>query len=251
MRSWEEARKEHLAVVLEKYNIDNILGIFAYGSQNYNAQSADSDWDTKVIYIPSFDELVLSSIVNETIELPNGEHCVIKDIREMIKNYLKQNINFTETLFTEYKWINPSYRTEWEELKSYRSDIVYYSPYATVKSISGQILHTLHQDPSNEKKIANAYRLTLFLTKYLDGFPYNDCIKLSSAERNEFRLLKHCRHSEAYKQAYVSTIKQTLEKLNDIPFKENEYDKQRIKSSLKALQIKIFKRQVVKALLTS
>ena len=108
MRTWEEAKQEHLAEVLKKYKIQNIVGIFAYGSQNYNAHTADSDWDTKVIYVPSFNELVLSSPVNETLEFPNGEHCEIKDIREMVKNFKKQNINFTEILFTKFNWINPN-----------------------------------------------------------------------------------------------------------------------------------------------
>lgn len=218
MRSWEEAKQEHLAEVLKKYNIQNIVGIFAYGSQNYNSYTEDSDWDTKVIYVPSFEELTLSSPVNETIELSNGEHCEIKDIREMVKNFKKQNINFTEILFTKYNWVNPNYEPYWKMLTAYKEDIVTYNPNVAVQSICGQILHTLKQNPNDGKKIANAFRLTLFLTKYLDGANYSDCIVLSPEERREFLCIKKQVYSIEKQKAYVDTIKNTVSKI-----KENVY----------------------------
>ena len=218
MRSWEEAKQEHLAEVLKKYNIQNIVGIFAYGSQNYNSDTENSDWDTKVIYVPSFEDLALSSPVSETLELSNGEHCEIKDIREMVKMFKKQNINFTEILFTKYNWVNPQYESEWKIVTKYKEIIIRYNPNIAVQSICGQILHTLKQNPEDGKKIANAYRLTLFLVKYLDGFNYEDCITLSSEEREEFLSIKYKQYSETRLQSYVNIVKNTVNILKNTSY---------------------------------
>ena len=180
MTKWETALELHKQNLLRKgYKEENILGIFAYGSQNYNLDTEDSDWDTKAIVVPSFRDLVLEDTVSEQIEIYNiyngiyccdkdstGEHCEVKDIREMVNMFKKQNINFIEILFTEYKWINPIYKDIWKKyFEDNRERIAYYDMYKTLESICGQSLHTIKQNPTNGKKIANAYRLYIFLMK--------------------------------------------------------------------------------------
>ena len=60
MTKWETALELHKQNLLRKgYKEENILGIFAYGSQNYNLDTENSDWDTKAIIVPSFRDLVL------------------------------------------------------------------------------------------------------------------------------------------------------------------------------------------------
>ena len=111
MRPWEQALEEHLwAVERAGYKRENILGIFAYGSQNYGVATENSDWDTKAIIVPDWQNLVLRPPVSMEIHLANEEHCEVKDIREIVNMFKKQNINFVEILFTEYKWINPLYQ---------------------------------------------------------------------------------------------------------------------------------------------
>ena len=106
MRKWEDALKEHKQAILDKgYKEEQLLGIFLYGSQNYGCETEESDVDTKAIYIPTFEELCFDDPVSKEIQLKNDEHCEIKDIREMVKNFQKQNINFLEILFTD-KCIN-------------------------------------------------------------------------------------------------------------------------------------------------
>ena len=198
----EMAIKLHKQNLFKKgYKEENILGIFVYGSQNYNLDTEDSDWDTKAIIVPSFRDLVLEDTVSEQIEIYNiyngiyccdkdstGEHCEVKDIREMVNMFKKQNINFIEILFTEYKWINPIYRDIWKKyFEDNRERIAYYDMYKTLESICGQSLHTIKQNPTNGKKIANAYRLYIFLMKYIKEKPYKECITLNDDIR-EFLL---------------------------------------------------------------
>lgn len=187
MRPWEEALKEHKNALLKHgYKEENILGIFAYGSQNYQVETENSDWDTKAIIVPNYEKLIMNYPVSNEIHLPNGEHCEVKDIREIASMFKKQNINFLEILFTDYKWLNPYYARLWEfYFESKKEDIAHYDVNKTVQSICGQAIHTLNQNPFNGKKIANGYRLLQFLERYLAGVNYRDCIVLPAYEREK------------------------------------------------------------------
>ena len=77
------------------------------GSQNYNLDDENSDVDTKSIVIPTWRKMVLDKQpLSTTLEMPDSSHVDIKDAREMIACYKKQNVNFVETLFTDYYKIN-------------------------------------------------------------------------------------------------------------------------------------------------
>ena len=108
--------EQHHKFVCEHYPESQILGVFLYGSQNYDLDTPFSDVDTKAIYIPTFEEVVFNQPISKELHLPNGEHCEVKDIREFVKNLYKQNINFVEVLFTDYKVINELYKDLWYEV---------------------------------------------------------------------------------------------------------------------------------------
>ena len=58
----------HKEAVLKKYPEYQILGIFLYGSQNYNIATEKSDVDTKAIIIPTVEQLAFKPVRTETIE---------------------------------------------------------------------------------------------------------------------------------------------------------------------------------------
>ena len=177
MRNIKQALQEHKEKILEHYAEDQLLGVFVYGSQNYNIATENSDVDTKAILIPNIHDLVLGKPVSRELHLDNGEHCEVKDIREMIKMFAKQNINFIEILFTKYYLINPKYKDIWETyfIKN-RELIAYMDMRQTLNSVCGQTIHTLKQKPENYKHFANGLRLYYFLKYYLLELPYENCI---------------------------------------------------------------------------
>ena len=179
MRDIELAIQEHKQKVLELYPEHKILGIFLYGSQNYNIATENSDVDTKAIIVPNLYNLAIKPIKTHTIELENGEHCEVMDIMHLVANFRKQNINFVEVLFTDYYWINPLYEMDWKIwFKDIREDIAVYNPAYCLKTICGQAIHTLKQDKTDAKKYANGLRLRNFLIKYFDEkvLSYKECI---------------------------------------------------------------------------
>ena len=175
--------KEHYDFVCEQYNEDQILGVFLYGSQNYNLHTELSDVDTKAIYIPTLAELAFEKPISKELHLPNGEHCEVKDIREIIKNFKKQNINFIELLYTDYCILNDKYKKLWlETFVVARECIARYDVHQGIHSMSHQALHTLRQAVNSHdgaevaKKISNAMRLLYFLERYVRGESYIKCL---------------------------------------------------------------------------
>lgn len=187
----QEKVQVHLDHLIEQgYNKDRILGVFLYGSQNYNLDTAESDVDTHAIILPSFEEMCLEkNWLSKEYHLPGNEHIVIKDIREYAKQMLKQNINFLEILFTEYKWVNPKYE---ELFNTYfinnRETIARYNMGATVKSVAAQALHTFDQFENNEdsKKLKKFLFFGEFLNRFYEKeLPYEECLKMDYYARKK------------------------------------------------------------------
>ena len=189
---------EHAAAAeLLLMNENRIAFIALQGSQNYGLDYEGSDIDTKCVVLPTFDEIVDNrKPVSLTHIMENEEHCDVKDIRLMFDCYKKQNVNFVETLFTDYIWINPMYKEEVEYLLSHREDIARYCPYRAVKCMKGMVLEkrhalqhpypnkiaTLEQYGYDPKQLHHIVRLYDFMVKYTNENSYKDCLVPSNKE---------------------------------------------------------------------
>ena len=184
-----ERLQHDYAITRAKYEV---LGVFLFGSQNYNCQTDTSDIDTKVIVIPTLDEMILGQIkINETIPCGDGE-ITIFDIKHMHDYIKKQNINFLEILFTDYYIINPKYETIWEDMRKHAEKIARLNEFAAVQCINGVFMNKykklFHAVPSNAaaiekygydgKALADCIRLYQVLTHYIQKSSYAECLKL-------------------------------------------------------------------------
>lgn len=141
-----EKNKQLEKVVLESVEAVKKLGytpLYAanYGSHNYNLDinSIDyqSDIDTKVIILPTLEELVWDSKpVSTTIEIGSGQ-CDIKDIRAFIPTLLKANIQFLEILCARVCWINPDYEEEFKWFIDNLDNLIKESKNELLRSIKG------------------------------------------------------------------------------------------------------------------
>lgn len=114
-----------------------VLGVFLYGSQNYELDTPMSDIDSKIIILPSIDDIVLRrKAVSTSVEVAGGL-TDIKDIRVMFEMYKKANINFLETLFTNYYILNPEYATNFVPMWNRREDIAKFNLFSMRKAVFG------------------------------------------------------------------------------------------------------------------
>lgn len=152
-----------------------VYGVFLYGSQNYGLNVPSSDIDTKAIVIPTFSDLVHRKPVSKVRDFACGE-CDIKDIREMIASYKKQNVNFIETLFTKYFYVNPEFEEMHKELIEKREEIAHFDEHKTLDCFNGLMKQAkkrlVREGGYNKKALMNMYKYKAMTEKYINGKDY-------------------------------------------------------------------------------
>lgn len=183
--------REHYEEAKTIFDESRIVGIFLYGSQNYGLDGPDSDVDTKCILVPTFEEICFNKKpVSYTHVRSNDEHIEFKDIRLMLNEFRKQNMNFVEILFTSYCIVNPIYKDYWDYVTNHREEIAHYRPALTVKVMAGMAnekRHALcHPYPAklkvlalfgyDPKQLTHQIRILNFIRDYKAGKPYAECM---------------------------------------------------------------------------
>ena len=174
---------------------EQIIGIFYQGSGNYGLDTEASDVDTKLIVVPSLRDVALNhSAISTTHIRDNGEHIDIKDVRLILQNFKKQNINSLEILFTPYKYFGLSrYYQFWKNLEKPNEEIARYNPTRFIQTILGMSRSTFqeleHRTPANaqlinkygynSKKLCHLIRFNEVLRNYLDGKSFKECLLMS------------------------------------------------------------------------
>ena len=182
---------EHALHAIDVYNKDWFV-LCLQGSQNYGMADENSDIDSKILLIPSLEDLVLNKpAISHTLEMPdNQEHVDCKDVRDFFKIFRKSNINFVEILFTDYWIVNHKYADLWLELRSKNEDLARINPYAAVSCMKGMAhekrkaldheypsrAHMIEQYGYDPKQLSHLVRINYFLKKYTEKKSYQNCI---------------------------------------------------------------------------
>ena len=185
--------QEQYNEALKHFPEDRIVGIFLQGSQNYGLATDESDIDSKLIVLPTFEDICFArKPVSTTHICENDEHIDFKDIRLMFQTFRKQNLNFIEILFTEYRIINPLYEDLWNELIAQNELIGRYNLHravTTMKGIASEKFHALeHRYPSrvevidkfggyDSKQLHHLIRIYDFIINFIEGKEYSICLR--------------------------------------------------------------------------
>lgn len=184
--------REHYNESLQYFSEYQIVGIFYQGSGNYGLDYEKSDIDTKLIVIPSFEDIAFNrKPVSTTHVRENDEHIDFKDIRLYMQTFRKQNLNFLEILFTDFKIVNPEHEANWGVLVDNRERIARYNPYQAIKSMKGIAMekyHAMeHEYPSkievlkkygyDPKQLHHLLRVEEYIGRYIAGESYEDCLR--------------------------------------------------------------------------
>lgn len=205
---------EYYEELMTHYSSGSILGVFLYGSQNYQFSWEGSDIDAKAIYIPRLEEIaLLKQPVSREYHMSNGAHVEVKDIRLMWQMWKKQNMNFVEILFTDYYLTHKWYTNKWETISALNEQIAHYNPSYAVTSAYYQAYNTLKQGLTG-KKVANAMRISIYLNKYLQGKSYKECMSLSKEQRDHLLPIK-IENKEFDDDEFIEDIKEGLNKALD------------------------------------
>ena len=184
--------REHYEEALEYFDESRIVGIFLQGSQNYGLDYEGSDVDTKLIVLPSFEDIAFNKKpVSTTHMRANKEHIDFKDLRLYMQTFRKQNLNFLEILFTEFKILNPRYEGMWNILVENRERIARYNEFQAIKSMKGIAMEKYHamkhpypskldlieQFGYDGKQTHHLIRVEDYLERYIAGESYESCLR--------------------------------------------------------------------------
>ena len=197
--------QEHYEEALQHFPKHQIVGCFLQGSQNYGLDYEGSDIDTKLIVVPSFADICLNrKPISTTHVRENNEHIDWKDVRLYMETFRKQNLNFLEILFTDFYIINPMYKEEWMRLVANRERIARMNPFRAVKSMKGiahekyaamekpypSKLEIINKYGMDGKQVSHLIRVDDYLSRYIQGELYLDCLNPSSEKVDEIMAYK-------------------------------------------------------------
>ena len=184
--------KEHLDEALQNPKIHDWFMIAVNGSYNYDMDTPQSDIDSKLLVIPSLEQLVSGKSLNYLHCMSdNDEHVEVKDIRHYFTTMLKQNINFIETLYAQVWIVNPVYLRLFHYLFDMRDVISGCNPLATIHCIQGtahqKYKQMLQSSPARAAEIENygfdrkslhhLVRCVFFGEYYMEGTSYQECLQ--------------------------------------------------------------------------
>ena len=183
--------EKHLEDFKKEYPKTEFVGIFLQGSQNYNLDYEDSDVDTKMILLPSFEDFIrVNKPMSHTYIRENNEHIDLKDIRLIVDIFKKQNVNFVEILFSDYMILNDRFKDAFQPMLDNRERIARFNPYGALNCMVGMSLEKYkaleHPYPSilpkiekfgyDPKQLHHIFRMRDFIQRYVNGEPYKDCL---------------------------------------------------------------------------
>ena len=163
------------------YPQDQIFGIFTFGKINYGFAENISDILVKMYYLPSLEEMCTSiEFKDEEIEY-NNHKIIIKDIRLILDNILKQEGTTMECFFTNNYIITPKFKTVYmDNIIAKREDIFHCNPKKRVEQSVSKAYEDIkkYQETGNAEFLFNACRRRLATSLYIAGEPVQNCIKL-------------------------------------------------------------------------
>lgn len=221
----------------------DVLFVALQGSQNYNldvyTDEYKSDIDCMAVILPKLEDIIDNkNAVSTTIVLDNNEHINVKDIRLMFELFYKQNIQFLEILFTEYKIVNKQYKQLLEPLFKNAEKIAQYDKYRLYNGISGMAKEKYkaleHPYPSikykiekygyDGKQLSHIIRLYQFISNLLNGKTYKESLtyfepklkgKVMYAKLNKYHL-EEARELATYYTIQIHTLKEHYMNNNDL-----------------------------------
>lgn len=227
--------KEHLDEALQNPKIYDWFMIAVNGSYNYNMDTPQSDIDSKLLVIPSLEQLVNGKSLNYLHCMSdNGEHVEVKDIRHYFATMLKQNINFVETLYAQVWIINPVYMRLFHYLFEMRDVISGCNPIATIHCIQGtahqKYKQMLQSSPARAAEIENygfdrkslhhLVRCVFFGEYYMEGTSYQECLQNNDVP-NIRRMIMNLKTTTVLNREYAINIAEDM--LNGFDTKVDSY----------------------------
>lgn len=163
------------------YPQDQIFGLFTFGKVNYGFAEKVEDILVKMYYLPSLEEMCTSIEFKDEVIEYNNHHIIIKDIRLILDNILKQEGTTMECFFSKNYIITPKFKTVYmDNIIAKREEIFHCNPGKRVKQSVERAQNEIidFMATGNTELLFEACRRRLATSLYLAGEKVQDCIEL-------------------------------------------------------------------------
>lgn len=255
----------HASLATERYG-ERAWVTMLYGSQNYELDTEESDVDVKTMIFPTIEDVILGrKMVSTDVAAPDGSLNNVKDYRGMFQNYLKGNINFVETLYTNFYCVNTHYRDYFDELRANRDLIANARPQKLVHMAAGmamqkyeaferpfeskkEILAKYGYDP---KQLHHLARLTFFISQYLQTMDFGLCLRPGAYDAGQREYLLNIKldpppyeKAKEMKETYMKAVNCLAKVADERLPSDNGFGK--AEEFLNDLTVRIFKERINK-----
>lgn len=203
---------------------DKYFAITAFGSMNYGLDDKNSDFDTKMIVLPSLKDICLAkSPISTTIIRGNNEHIEVRDLRLFDKSWRKQGLSALELLFSPY--FKTCKYSLWKKYREHREEIAHINPYSLAKYVGGvartEFKNMTHATPARQaiidkygydgKCVSHLIRLEDLLDRYLKEWSMEECFIPTYKD-----LLMDYKHQKPSMDSAFHDAKITLDQINKL-----------------------------------
>ena len=160
--------------IKEQIGEDRLFGIFVIGPALYGMAEVAEQIRTIAGYIPTEDDLYFSIPKRENFIHADGSITLLTDLRYLFSLFKKQDINIMESIFSDYRIINPRYEENYiKHILNNKEMIFKYEPYRRVDNaiVRGFIA-------IDKKDFVEAVRIRFACEEYVNGTSIADCICL-------------------------------------------------------------------------
>lgn len=239
-----------------------LVAVMLYGSQNYNLDTPESDYDAKAIVLPTFERFLRNKAPTSTDhDFGESGKVDVKDVRIMFECFRKQNINFVELLFTDYIVYNKKYEKEFKRLIALKDKVGRYNTFAAVNCMRGMayekfkalkhpyptIIHKIEKFGYDPKQLHHIERMEEFMRRYIAGEDYKDCLIAKDPEylkavKAGIYTLEEAEVAAKHSLARIDEMRETYMKTHE-PFVDKEVEEELDEITLSMVK-KFFKEQL-------
>lgn len=139
-----------------------VVAVFLQGSQNYGLNDEHSDVDTKVMVMPTLEDLALDKNPASFVQKRENGQMDVKDVRLMNRQFFKMNPTYLELLYTPFYLVNDKYTAYVYTLRDLKQHLFNFDQGRLVSSLVG----VLHQE------YKNAFKSTPMYVEAVEKFGY-------------------------------------------------------------------------------
>ena len=153
---------------------DRLFGVFVIGKVLYGIAETKEDIKTIGGYIPTEEELYLSPPQFRICNHNDNTSTQLTDLRCLLEKIEQQDINIMESIFSEYRIINPRYEEEYTKQILNNKEIIFkYKPYNRIYNAIERGFKAI-----KNQNYVEACRIRFACQEYINGTSISDCIHL-------------------------------------------------------------------------